>query len=114
MKLLKLGCLGAALACAGAAAAQAPVRDAEANRAFVAYPKSSLEAGEQGAVRYRVRIDAGGRARECEVTQSSGYERLDRATCSMLMDAGRFTPSRDRRGKSRGSAYEGRVVWRIG
>jgi hypothetical protein len=43
------------------------------------------------------------------VTQSSGYERLDLATCDLLMSRARFTPGQGRR-----SVYDGKVVWRIG
>ena len=95
------------------ATAPAPDYEAEAGQAFVNYPQESLAAGEQGAVRYRVKIGSNGRPKECEVTQSSGYERLDMATCRMLMNRARFTPVRDGRGKARRSVYNGRVVWRL-
>jgi TonB family protein len=105
----------AALAAGGTAAAAADSTDraAEANRAFVAYPKASFEHGEQGTVSYRVKIDRRGLASDCEVTQSSGFERLDVATCEMLMSRARFTPSRDSRGKATRSTYEGKVIWKI-
>ena len=114
MKLTGTALLGAALATVAAAAAQAsPGRDSEANAAFATYPKESLANGEQGTVRYRVKIDRSGRVTECEVTQSSGYRRLDDATCSLLMDKARFTPARDGRGRTTRSNYEGRVHWRL-
>jgi TonB family protein len=97
-----------------AAAADAPDRSAEANAAFTAYPKSSLANNEQGTVHYRVKIDRKGVPSQCEVTQSSGYERLDLATCDLLMSRARFTPSRDSRGRVGRSTYDGRVIWRIG
>jgi TonB family protein len=87
---------------------------AEANAAFTVYPRESLARGEQGVVYYHVRIDSRGRPTDCEVTQSSGHERLDVATCSMLMDRARFTPARDGRGRATRSTYDGKVVWRIG
>lgn len=92
-----------------AAAADAPNRQAEANAAFTEYPKASLDNNEQGTVHYRVKIDRKGVPSQCEVTQSSGYERLDVATCDLLMSRARFTPTQGRR-----SVYDGRVVWRIG
>ena len=88
-------------------------RQAEANAAFNIYPKASLDAGEQGVVAYHVRIDARGHATDCEVTQSSGYQRLDLATCTMLMERAQFTPGRDSRGRATRSTYDGKVVWRI-
>lgn len=106
----------AALLAAGAAPALAgtePDRGAEANAAFATYPKESLAKGEQGVVRYKVKIDGRGRASRCEVTESSGFERLDQATCSLLMQRAKFTPAKDRRGRGRGSIYEGKVTWRL-
>jgi TonB family protein len=97
-----------------AAAADAPDRQAEANAAFTAYPKGSLANNEQGIVHYRVKIDRRGVPSQCEVTQSSGFERLDLATCNLLMSRARFTPERDSRGRAGRSTYDGRVIWRIG
>ena len=99
---------------AGATAASAQDRQSEANAAFTEYPKSSLANNEQGTVHYRVKIDRRGVPKECEVTQSSGFERLDLATCELLMSRARFTPSRDSRGRPGRSTYDGRVIWRIG
>ena len=104
----------AAMAGSAAAAADSPDRQAEANAAFTEYPKGSLENNEQGTVHYRVKIDRRGTPQECEVTQSSGYQRLDAATCNLLMSRARFTPARDSRGRIGRSIYDGRVVWRIG
>jgi protein TonB len=103
-----------AVGATAAAAEEGPNRQAEANAAFTHYPKASLENNEQGTVHYRVKIDRRGVARECEVTQSSGFQRLDAATCALLMSRARFTPARDSRGRVGRSMYDGRVVWRIG
>ena len=92
-----------------ATAADAPNRQAEANAAFTEYPKASLANNEQGTVHYRVKIDGRGIPQQCEVTQSSGFERLDLATCELLMSRARFSRSQGRR-----SIYDGKVVWRIG
>lgn len=43
------------------------------------YPPASRRAGEQGKVIVRVLIGTDGMAREAELRQSSGYDRLDRA-----------------------------------
>ena len=93
----------------GAPAAAQDNRAAEANAAFVSYPKASLEAGEQGIVHYKVVIGRRGRVDECEVTRSSGFERLDLATCNLLIERGQFTPT----SRKRRSTYEGRVHWRL-
>jgi protein TonB len=91
---------------AGPALAADPSPQAQANGAFVQYPAESLRWSEEGAVRYRVRIDGCGRVTACEVTESSGFARLDQATCDILMTNARFTGKRSR--------YDGRVVWKIG
>ena len=109
MTIAKWVLLAAMAAGATAAAAAEPDRAAEANAAFTQYPKSSLENNEQGTVHYRVRIDGRGVPKQCEVTQSSGYTRLDQATCELLMSRARFS-----RTNGRGSVYDGKVVWRIG
>jgi TonB family protein len=114
MAIANFALLSVALATALApAAASDPARQAEANAALNVYPKESLANGEQGTVFYHVRIDARGHPTDCEVTQSSGYDRLDMATCSMLMDRAQFTPGRDGRGHATRSTFDGKVVWRI-
>ena len=110
MRLAKWLLLAAMAASATAAAADAPDRQAEANAAFTEYPKRSLANNEQGTVHYRVKIDSRGVPKQCEVTQSSGFARLDQATCDLLMSRARFSRSRE----GRRSVYDGKVVWRIG
>jgi TonB family protein len=112
MGIAEFALLSVALAAPSAGADAA--RQAQANAAFNIYPKESLANGEQGTVFYHVKIDSRGRATDCEVTQSSGYDRLDMATCTMLMDRAQFTPSRDGSGRATRSTYDGKVVWRIG
>ena len=104
MRPVTLALLSVAMLTTPALAAD-PSPEAEANAAFVRYPPESLKWSEEGAVHYRVRIDSRGRVTECEVTESSGYHRLDQATCDMLMTNARFSGRR--------SKYSGRVVWKI-
>ena len=106
MRTIAIALLPAAFLIGAPALAQ-DNRDAEANRAFTVYPQESLDNGEEGAVRYRVKLDSSGRPTACEVTESSGYRRLDLATCAMLMDNARFTPQDGK------ATYDGRVVWKI-
>jgi TonB family protein len=113
MELASFAFLSAILAAPVPATSDA-ARQAEANAALNLYPKESLDHGEQGTVSYHVKIDSRGRATDCEITGSSGYERLDLATCAMLMERAQFTPGRDERGHASRSTYDGKVVWRIG
>jgi protein TonB len=58
----------------------APAKDLKtANRVDPTYPPASRRAGEQGTVRLKVLVDTSGRASNVEVTQSSGFARLDQA-----------------------------------
>lgn len=55
------------------------------------YPQASKELGESGTVAMRVLVDEQGRAKEVELTKSSGYARLDRAAVAAER-AARFQP----------------------
>jgi protein TonB len=58
----------------------APAQDLKtANRVDPTYPPASRRAGEQGTVRLKVLVDTNGRASNVQVTQSSGFPRLDQA-----------------------------------
>jgi len=55
------------------------------------YPETSRRLGESGKVGLRVLVDEHGRAVEVQVTQSSGYSRLDQSAVA-AMKAARFAP----------------------
>ncbi|HRH16566.1 MAG TPA: energy transducer TonB [Aquabacterium sp.] len=55
------------------------------------YPETSRRLNESGKVSLRVLVDERGRAVEVQITQSSGYSRLDQAAASALR-AARFQP----------------------
>lgn len=57
------------------------------------YPAASLRAGEQGAVKLEIIVATDGRVSSCAVLRSSGYARLDRATCQLLARRARFWPA---------------------
>jgi protein TonB len=58
----------------------APAQDLKtANRVDPIYPPASRRAGEEGTVRLKVLVDTNGRASNVQVTQSSGFTRLDQA-----------------------------------
>ena len=58
----------------------APAQDLKtANRVDPTYPPASRRAGEEGTVRLKVLVDTNGRASNVQVTQSSGFPRLDQA-----------------------------------
>ncbi len=55
------------------------------------YPETSRRLGESGRVGLRVLVDEHGRAQEVQITQSSGYTRLDQSAVSAMRQA-RFQP----------------------
>ena len=69
-----------AAAISGSQQQGAPAQDLKtANRVDPTYPPASRRAGEQGTVRLKVLVDTNGRASNVQVTQSSGFTRLDEA-----------------------------------
>ena len=48
------------------------------------YPPRALKAGEAGPVGFKVSLDKAGHPTACEVTQTSGFPRLDEETCVVV------------------------------
>jgi protein TonB len=57
------------------------------------YPMSSRRLGEAGAVALNILVGADGRVRDANVSQSSGYERLDQAAVSEAKQHWRLRPA---------------------
>lgn len=57
------------------------------------YPSASRAAEEEGVARVSYVVGADGRVTQCEVVQSSGFKRLDDATCSIIQRRFRFNPA---------------------
>lgn len=62
------------------------------------YPPASVRAREEGTVRYVVDVGPDGRATGCTVTRSSGFKRLDAATCPIMLKRGIFFAATDNMG----------------
>lgn len=54
------------------------------------YPKDSAKLGEQGIVKFRIETSSKGDLGVCQVIESSGYARLDLATCDLLIGKAAF------------------------
>lgn len=80
---------------------------------FSKYPPRALASGEQGAVRFRAEVDEKGNVLACKVTAGSGFERLDRETCDLIVNHATFKPTLDSEGKAREAIHDGIVNWRI-
>ena len=77
------------------------------------YPSRALAAGEQGPVGFRVEIDEQGIVKSCNVTASSGFERLDNETCDLIVEHVKFRPVLDSEGVAREARHDGVINWRI-
>ncbi|WP_295636016.1 energy transducer TonB [Novosphingobium sp.] len=77
------------------------------------YPTGALRRGEQGVTGFSVTVGPDGRVRDCVVTQSSGSQELDRATCAKVSARARFAPAKDASGSAVTSAYANTIRWDI-
>lgn len=77
------------------------------------YPLESVRLGEQGGVRFIVDVTTDGYAINCRVTSSSGFERLDAATCPMVVKRARFTPYSLQEGETALQTYTSVVHWEL-
>jgi TonB family protein len=77
------------------------------------YPAGALRRGAEGRVSFRLHIGPDGALRDCEIVASSGDVDLDRATCKIVWERGRFRPGRDADGNPLGGTMPGRVAWNI-
>ncbi|WP_366943593.1 energy transducer TonB [Parasphingopyxis sp.] len=77
------------------------------------YPAESIRAGESGRVSYRLTIGENGRVSGCDITQSSGYTRLDEATCQLISERGRFQPALDADGVPTEGPYGASMTWTL-
>lgn len=77
------------------------------------YPASSLRRGEQGRVGFSLQIGRDGRVAACRVTNPSGYDALDSATCRIMTARARFTPGKDSHGNPAPSRLDQWVYWTL-
>jgi protein TonB len=77
------------------------------------YPPEALDNGWQGDAHVDLTIGTNGHAIACKVTQSSGHQVLDDATCRIFMARARFQPAQDQAGNPIESHYQSHLNWRI-
>ncbi len=75
------------------------------------YPPQAWVVGDEGDVGYRLYVGADGKPQSCEITESSGSQLLDEATCPLLMERLEFDPALDREGVPVASEFDGRYTW---
>lgn len=93
-----------------AADTQREERNSEIVRYY--YPAKSLKLGEEGDVHFLVELNRDGKLHSCAITKSSGYPRLDQATCDMIVATAYFRGA-ERDGVRQISSHEGTVAWRL-
>jgi zinc protease len=76
------------------------------------YPAPALRLGVEGAVGYRIQVNAAGKPVRCQVILSGGPA-LDQPTCDLIMRRSRFAPAVDPSGKAIAGTYAGRVRWTL-
>lgn len=105
--------IAAAIATSGTASPDQSLQTKNGEFIFSQYPPRALAAGEQGAVRFRADVNEKGVVLSCKVTEGSGFKRLDRETCDLIVDHATFAPTLDSEGKARQAVHDGIVNWRI-
>lgn len=76
------------------------------------YPSRALQQEREGTTGFRVTIGTDGRVIDCVITQSSGHEDLDAATCTNIKRRARFEPA-VRNGEKVQGSFASRVRWEI-
>ncbi len=77
------------------------------------YPAEARRLGLEGRVVFRALIGTDGRAKSCEIVQSSGHMILDDATCVKVIDTARFEAARDANGAAVEAYFQGPFVWEL-
>lgn len=77
------------------------------------YPPEAMRAGEEGAVRFALKISANGAVTGCDVVESSGSSALDMQTCALALRRAKFEPAADGRGNRIASTFTQRTRWVI-
>lgn len=77
------------------------------------YRTSWINRGYSGVASFSLEISASGRVSDCRITQSTGHDALDAATCRLLTSRARFEPAKDNTGNSVAGTYSNSVNWTI-
>ncbi len=72
-----------------------------------------INEGLSGTARFTLKIDASGKVSDCAITQSTGHDVLDGATCRLLERRARFAPARNGKGEKVAGTYSSAINWEI-
>ena len=77
------------------------------------YPASAHRDEIQGSVIVRVTVTVEGRAVDCSITETSGFDILDKAACQSMERYARFEPALDYNGYPTTGSYSQRITYRL-
>lgn len=77
------------------------------------YPSSAIQNEEQGTSGVKFWVTKNGKARDCEVVESSGSKALDQKTCSIIVLRSHFEPARTTGGEPVDSIGYSRIRWEL-
>lgn len=80
---------------------------------FRDYPMKAFENKSEGVTQFQLLIAPDGKIADCAVTQSSGYEELDRTTCFLATKRVQFRPARGPNGQPTYGLYRSQAVWAL-
>lgn len=64
-----------------------------------------------GLAKFKLTVSASGKVENCEITGSTGYAALDKATCKLVQKRARFNAASDANGKNVSGTYTNAVQW---
>ncbi len=77
------------------------------------YPAEARKNGQQGTTGFVLTVSSSGKVTACRITQTSGSEVLDQATCAVMVRNMRFRPARDAAGKAVEGEVTSRFTWKL-
>tara|TARA_B100000678_G_scaffold204527_1_gene172304 strand:+ start:574 stop:1125 length:552 start_codon:yes stop_codon:yes gene_type:complete len=77
------------------------------------YPASSIAAGEEGTVAFKLGVAADGSVTSCEILGGTAPQRLKELTCKVVTQRARFVPGRSASGEPLTGSYTATVRWQI-
>lgn len=75
------------------------------------YPEESLASGKSAVIRFRLNVDAAGKATGCAIQSGTRSPEFEKATCAVLVKRATFKPASDQAGNPVASYYTSTVTW---
>lgn len=75
------------------------------------YPAAAMRLEMSGITAFKLAVNATGTPLRCDITQSSGFDVLDQATCERVMLNARFAVFHPRAGEAPERSFSNRVKW---